>query len=108
MITVALAFGGLSEVWEKRFGKMLIVTIIPVFIWVVFFFWPSFNPVNATIIGWLVFLGIIGARKANVKVNEMKYLKKTNSWRCPKCQAINELVYIVCKECNEPQPGVKQ
>ena len=51
---------------------------------------------------------IIGLRKANNKVNEMKYLKNSSSWRCPKCKAINELVYIVCKECNEPQPGKKQ
>ena len=108
MITVVLSFGGLSEVWEKRFGKMLIVTIIPVCVWIVFFFWPFFHPVFVTIICWLALLGIMGYRKANDKINELKYLDESNGWRCPKCKAINELVYIVCKECNEPQPGIKQ
>ena len=107
MITVVLSFGGLSEIWEKRFGKMLIVTIIPVCVWIVFFFWPFFNPIHVTMIFWLAFLGIQGYRKANDKINELKYLKNSSSWRCPKCKAINELVYIVCKECNEPQPGKK-
>ncbi|MCK4995218.1 MAG: hypothetical protein KAS13_09285 [Candidatus Omnitrophica bacterium] len=108
VFTVALAFGGLSEKWEKRCGKALITTIIPVFVWVIFFFRPFFNPVNVTIVLWLILLGIIGARKANNKINEMKYLENSSSWRCPKCKAINELVYIVCKECSEPQPGKKQ
>ncbi|MCG2711677.1 MAG: hypothetical protein L6416_05070 [Candidatus Omnitrophica bacterium] len=107
VFTVALAFGGLSERWEKRFGKMLIVSIIPVFIWIVFFFRPFFNPVYLTVIVWLVFLGILGYRRANDKINELKYLDKSNSWRCPKCKAINELVYIFCKECNDPQPEKK-
>ena len=107
VLTVALAFGGLSEVWEKRFGKMLIFTITPVFVWVIFFFRPFFDPVYVTIIVWLVFLGGMGLRKANDKVNEMKYLENSNSWRCPKCKTINELVYLVCKECNEPQPEKK-
>ena len=107
VLTIALAFGGLSETWEKRFGKMLIVTIIPVCVWIIFFFWPFFHPVYVTIIFWLAFLGILGYRKANDKINELKYLNTSNSWRCPKCKTINELVYIFCKECNEPQPKQK-
>ena len=107
VLTIALAFGGLSEVWEKRFGKMLIFTITPVFVWMIFFFRPFFNPVYVTIIIWLVLLSVMGLRKANDKVNEMKYLKNSQSWRCPKCKTINELVYISCKECDEPQPEKK-
>ena len=108
LITLALSFGGLSEVWEKRFGKMLIVTIIPVSTWIVFFFWPFFHPLYVTMILWLIFLGIMGYRKADEKINELKYLDDSKSWRCPKCKTINELVYISCKECNEPRPGKKQ
>ena len=107
VITIALAFGGLSETWEKRFGKMLIFSSIPVFVWTVFFFKPVFEPVSVTVLGWIAVLGLMGLRKAKDNVNELKYLENSNSWRCPKCKAINELVYIVCKECNEPQPNKK-
>ena len=106
--TVVLAIGGLSERWERRFAKALIVTAVPVLIWIIFYFYPVFNPVYVTFLGWFCILGFLGLRKANENVNELKYLEKTSSWRCPKCKTINELVYIVCKECNEPQPGKNQ
>lgn len=105
---VVLAIGGLSEKWEKRCGKALIFTTMPVIVWMIYFFRPAFNPIYITIISWLVVLGVFGLRKANDSLNEMKYLDRNSSWRCPKCKAINELVYIVCKECNEPQPKQKQ
>jgi len=108
VVTVVLAIGGLSERWEKRFGKALIVTTIPVIVWIIFLFHPVFNPIYMTVLAWLGLLGILGLKKANENINEMKYLEKNSSWRCPKCGTINELVYIVCKECNEPQPGKKQ
>lgn len=103
LITIALSFSGVSETWEKRCGRMLLFTLVPVYTWLANFFFPRFQPLMATTIIWFVFIFLLSFRRLKSRVRENKVISSSGSWRCTKCKTINEHVYLACKKCKHPQ-----
>jgi len=102
LVTIALAISGVNETWEKRCGRMLFFTLVPVYMWIANFFFPEFPPLHATIALWVVFLFFFTLRRLKSRIREDKAVSSADSWRCPKCKTINERVYIACKKCRHP------
>ncbi|MBU1087548.1 MAG: hypothetical protein KKD05_08565 [Candidatus Omnitrophica bacterium] len=100
LLTMALYFGAYDYKLEKRCARMLVFSMVPVCVWMVYFFKPIFSPLLITLSIWLFF----SLTFALNKIKQIKLIKKQRAgikgWTCKNCKAFNEDVFLVCKECN--------
>ena len=103
LLTIALYFGGLSFKWEKRFARMLIFSMVPVCVWMVYFYFPIFPPLLITLMLWLIYPISFFANKNKRRRLLEKQQSKIKGWTCENCKKFNEDVFLVCKQCNLPR-----
>ena len=94
-ITMALSFGALNEQWEKRCARLLVFSIIPVCVWMVYFYKPFFSPLLITVIIWLFFPLLFIIKKVKNKIQKNIQQAKIPGWQCKQCKAFNEDVFLV-------------
>ncbi len=100
VITLALYFSALSYKWEKRCARMLIFSMVPVCIWMIYFYLPVFPPLLITIMIWLIYPISFFANKNKIKRIKQKQQAKIKGWTCKNCKNYNEDVFLVCRQCN--------
>lgn len=103
IIIFALMFAGISPTWEKRCGRALLFSMVPVFVWTIYFFYPAFSPLLWTVKAWIFLILPIIVNKLVARIRENMMIARMNGWRCPNCKNINESLYIICRKCNTPK-----
>lgn len=103
LITMALSFGAISHKWEKRCARLLVFSIIPVGVGMVYFFKPVFSPILITLIIWSFFPLSFAFKKIKSNIQKNREVAEIKGWVCEKCKTVNEAVFLVCKECKAHQ-----
>jgi len=103
LLTLALYFGGLSFKWEKRFARMLLLSMVPVCVWTVYLFHPIFPPLLITLMIWMIYPIVFFAKKNKLKIIKQKQQAQIKGWTCKNCKNFNEDIFLVCKQCNLPR-----
>ncbi len=103
IVTMAMSFGAINYKWEKRCARLLVFTMIPVCVWMVYFFKPVFSPTLITPIIWSYFPISFVFKKIKSNIQKKAEVAKIKGWACKKCKAVNEDVFLVCKECKSPK-----
>ncbi len=98
--TVALRLSGVSERWERRTARGLIISAVPVAVWMISFAFPFFNPWSGTKIVWGIFLLKYIFDRTLRRSRQERRLAKEKKWRCPECGEINEDMFLHCAKCD--------
>ncbi|MBU4479213.1 MAG: hypothetical protein KKH34_09065 [Candidatus Omnitrophica bacterium] len=98
--TIALRISGFSRMWEKRCAVSLLFSGAALAVWLAYFVNPRLSVYHWILIVWISMSGVFLFIKLFMFVEEKILLKKSQSWRCPRCKEINTNVFVQCRKCN--------